>query len=84
MVRLRDLIRANKPCKAKYWSSKNKVTPRDVFKSTQFKYYFICDKCKSEFLMSLSNISRGNQWCPSCVNKTEKILHNWLFEKYGE
>jgi hypothetical protein len=69
--------------KSKCWSNKNKVTPRHVFKSSDSKYIFNCDRCNNEFRMSLSSVTRGN-WCPSCVNKTERKLRDWLFEKYGE
>jgi very-short-patch-repair endonuclease len=68
--------------KSKYWSDKNKVVPRQVFKNTHDKYYFNCNICKSEFMIGLSNISCGGNWCSSCVNKTEKILYDWLCKKY--
>lgn len=65
-----------------YWSKKNKVKPRDVFKGTNNKYLFNCNYCKGEFTSSLSQISRGS-WCNLCVNKTEKMLKEWLVFKYG-
>ena len=69
--------------KSKYWSDKNKVKPRDVFKCTDYKYIFNCNFCKGEFSSSLSSITRGS-WCNLCVNKTEKMLNDWLIDKYGE
>lgn len=70
--------------KSQYWSVKNKVNPRDVFKCTDTKYIFNCDTCKSEFVTALSEVTKRNGWCNKCVNKTEKKLCDWLFEKYGE
>ena len=70
--------------KSKYWSDKNKVLPRQVFKSSHDKYIFSCNGCKTEFIIALGNISCGGNWCSSCVNKTEKKLLDWLFTKYGK
>ena len=64
--------------KAKYWSEKNReVKPRDVFKSSNKKYLFNCEKCSHVFQSSLNNISSGT-WCPNCVNKTEAKLLVYL------
>ena len=60
---------------------KNKLTPRQVFKSSGSKYWFIC-KCRHEFEMGLNSITNGNSWCPKCVNKTEQFLHNCLLEYF--
>ena len=35
--------------KAKLWSNKNKMSPRNVFKSSHKKYVFDCDKCNHEY-----------------------------------
>jgi very-short-patch-repair endonuclease/DNA-directed RNA polymerase subunit RPC12/RpoP len=51
--------------KSKYWSSKNECKPRDVFKSSHNKYIFDCNKCKHEFEMINSTITRG-AWCHYC------------------
>tara|TARA_B110000483_G_scaffold153193_1_gene182123 strand:+ start:65 stop:721 length:657 start_codon:yes stop_codon:yes gene_type:complete len=58
--------------KAKYWHpSKNYSTkPRDVFKSSNKKCWFICSDCNHDFEISLSDVSAG-RWCPVCVYKTE-------------
>ena len=54
--------------KSLFWSSKNgDVTPRQVFKSSGKKYWFICNKCSHSFISILSNIF-GGQWCPYCSN----------------
>jgi very-short-patch-repair endonuclease len=51
--------------KSKYWSNKNELTPRQVFKVTAKKYLFNCDKCKHEFINNPSHVSNG-RWCPYC------------------
>ncbi len=60
--------------KSQYWSEKNKLKSREVFKTTSNKYIFNCTKCNHEFESSLDNITHGNTWCPYCVNK--KICDN--------
>jgi very-short-patch-repair endonuclease len=62
--------------KAKYWSDKNEVKPRDVFKSTPNKYFFNCKK-GHHFDQSLSNITSG-KWCRYCINKTEQKVYEKL------
>jgi hypothetical protein len=69
--------------KAKFWSTLNKVKPRDVFKCTEFKYYFDCNLCNKPFKISLSSV-KACCWCTCSKNKTEKKLLKWLNEKYGE
>jgi very-short-patch-repair endonuclease len=57
------------------------INPRTLFKSTNKKYNFKCDKCENIFETNLSHISRGI-WCPYCVNKTEQKLYNELTKHY--
>lgn len=55
--------------KSKYWHDDNlPVTPRDVPKQSSKKFYFLCDKCKHKFQMSLSGIVSKNAWCQYCSN----------------
>jgi hypothetical protein len=68
--------------KSIYWSDKNELLPRNVFISTNKKFLFNCDKCKSEFEAKLGNIVCGNTWCPFCKNKTEGILNEWLIGNF--
>ena len=51
--------------KSKYWSDKNDVTPRQVFKVTAKKYLFKCNTCNHEFINNPSHVSNG-RWCPYC------------------
>lgn len=68
--------------KSKYFSIKNKINTRTIFKSSGEKYIFDCNICNSEFLMKLHYITSKNYWCPYCVNKTEKKLNEWLNNNY--
>jgi len=61
--------------KSKYWSNKNKLNPRDVFKSAKNKYIFNCE-CGHEFEASLNNINTHNKWCPYCSNPSQKLCDN--------
>ncbi len=62
--------------KSKYWSDKNELKPRNVFKSTHTKYLFNCKK-EHEFKIGLNSVNRGS-WCPYCKNKTEQKLFETL------
>jgi len=55
--------------KAKFWSDKNKLTARQVFKSSSNKYYFNCRKCKHEIHMRLLDITKNKHWCSYCANQ---------------
>jgi very-short-patch-repair endonuclease len=57
------------------------INPRMLFKSTNKKYKFDCDKCDNIFETQLSDITKGI-WCSSCVNKTEEKLYNELTKHY--
>lgn len=67
--------------KAKYWSDKNKEDPRNIFKSSNKKFYFTCKDCNHDFHTSPSHVN-DNKWCPICINKTEKKLYKWLDGNY--
>jgi very-short-patch-repair endonuclease len=64
--------------KAQYWSDKNTVKPRNVFKSTHTKYYFDCPDCDQVYVSSPDSITRNNCWCSCTFNKTETKLFNFL------
>ncbi|ALX27615.1 restriction endonuclease [Golden Marseillevirus] len=54
--------------RSKYWChGKNSKSPREVFRFTQEKFWFECEK-KHKFCRGLGTISNGN-WCPFCKNK---------------
>tara|TARA_B100001094_G_scaffold325657_1_gene380380 strand:- start:1326 stop:1877 length:552 start_codon:yes stop_codon:yes gene_type:complete len=41
------------------------------------KATFRCHECTGEFESVIANVARGS-WCPSCTNKTEKKVFEWL------
>ena len=52
-----------------FWSYINKISPRSVFKSSDKKYLFNCDKCGHEFEIKLSYISNNKSWCSYCTSR---------------
>lgn len=68
--------------KSKYWSAKNTLKPRQVFKKTAKIYIFFCKKCNKEFKKKLSEI---DSWCSDCNKKlgaTEKKMFSELKHVY--
>lgn len=59
--------------KSKYLTDKT-INPRFLFKSTNKKYEFCCDKCNNSFSCILSDVTNG-VWCSKCYNKTEEKLY---------
>lgn len=56
--------------KAQHWSEKNgNVKPRDVYKSANKKFWFLCNICNHEFESSLNNVTNQGRWCSYCVNQ---------------
>jgi very-short-patch-repair endonuclease len=53
------------------------VNPREIFKSSSYKFDFECDKCKNIFKSDIYRVT-GGHWCPVCKNKTEKKLFEFL------
>lgn len=55
--------------KSKFWSNKNELKPRNVFKSSGKKYWFDCNICNHDFECNINNIVSGN-WCKYCSNQS--------------
>nr|WRK65340.1 restriction endonuclease [Marseillevirus futianmevirus] len=69
--------------KVKFWDFEtNKQSPREVFISSNKKFWFECEK-KHKFSSTLNNVSCGN-WCPKCKHKTEAKLFSFLKENFEE
>jgi very-short-patch-repair endonuclease len=68
--------------KAKYWSLKNSINPRDVFKVSRKKYLFDCEICSNIFEKRLDHIAFSKSWCPNCFNKTELKLYSYLKQHF--
>lgn len=58
------------------------INPRKLFKSTNKKYNFECNKCLNIFETQLCDITKG-VWCPFCYNKTEEKLFNTLSKYFN-
>lgn len=58
--------------KSKYWSNKNNIIPRKVFKSSGNKYVFNCH-CGHDFECGLNGIISKNSWCPYCSNPPKQL-----------
>lgn len=54
--------------RSQFWSKKNVKRARDVFKSSNFKYWFDCPnpECKHEFESVLNDMTSYNTWCGYC------------------
>jgi very-short-patch-repair endonuclease len=68
--------------RSEFWSDKNTVLPRNIFKQTNKKYIFNCNICKHELLISPNNIYHS-RWCSKCKNKTEKQLFEVLKSQFN-
>jgi very-short-patch-repair endonuclease len=55
--------------KSTYWSNKNTEKPRQVFKCSNQKYWFDCDKCTHTFDTSVAYITNGGNWCRYCPSQ---------------
>jgi len=66
--------------KSKYWSNKNELKPRQIFKSSSNKYFLICEY-GHDIHMTPANINTGF-WCSICCNKTEKKLNESLIKDF--
>lgn len=67
--------------RANCWSKKNTISPRNIFKGSNTRIMFNCDKCNCEFNSMLFNVLTG-YWCPYCKNKTEGVILDFLKENY--
>ena len=51
--------------KSFYWSKKNDIHPRFVFKGSHTKYLLDCNTCEHEYSISMLNLENGRS-CPYC------------------
>ena len=49
------------------------LTPRNIAKQSNKKYWFQCDVCNHDFDSSLANVSKNNNWCSYCANQNKKL-----------
>ena len=55
------------------WSDRNDLNPREVYKGSNKKFWFDCDRCGHDFDSSLYNITKNNRWCPYCADPCQKL-----------
>ena len=65
------------------WHDDNPKKPHEEFMCSGKKYKFNCDACPHTFDSSLANIVNG-KWCPTCKNKTEKLVLEFLQNKFSK
>lgn len=68
--------------KSRFWNQKlnGDITPRDVYKNSNKKFWFTCQDCGWNFQTNLLNVTTGNNWCgnPIHKNKTEAMVLEFL------
>lgn len=64
----------------------NNIKSRNIFKSSNKKYWFDCDICNNLFKIRIYHITIKTHscWCPYCKNKTEGKFKYWFETKYSE
>ena len=60
-----------------YWDEENPLQPHEVFMNSRTNFKFKCDVCHETFKSRIADIAKG-QWCPTCKNKTEKLVLGFL------
>lgn len=61
--------------KAIFWSAKNELNPKQVFKGAdRKKFKFNCDKCTHELEMIIKQITCQGHWCSYCSH--QKLCEN--------
>jgi very-short-patch-repair endonuclease len=65
--------------KSEFWSTKNECQSREVFNSSNIKYWFDCQKCKHSFESTLNHIVNGT-WCPYCSNPSKTLCDSSICE----
>ena len=65
------------------WHEKNPKKTHEVFMYSHTNFKFKCDVCHEIFDSALNNIVSGS-WCPKCKNKTEKLVLEFLQNKFSK
>jgi len=65
------------------WNKENHKKPHEVFMCSGTKYKFNCDACPDIFSSALCDVVTGS-WCPTCKNKTEKLVLEFLQNKFSK
>jgi len=63
--------------KAQYWSlDRNELSPRQVFKQANKKFWFKCNVCYHDFELILNNIIVNSSWCSYCSIPPKYLCKN--------
>ena len=55
----------------------NGITPYNISKGKNKKYWFCCDNCPHDFLGYIASITSKNQtWCPYCCKSSQQLCDN--------
>lgn len=63
-------------------SKNGKTKPINVTIASGQKYWFKCDVCDQFFETSPHGITSARNWCPYCVNKTQRRVQFFLKKEY--
>jgi len=66
--------------KAVCWSTEyNKVQPREVFKNSHTKFWFVCDNnnCSHIFQIRPNSITSSGHWCPYCSKHALRLCSHF-------
>lgn len=74
---------SNGKLKVQCCSPENNIKPHELFMNSHKIFKFKCDECHETFDSLLTNIVKG-QWCPTCKNKTEKLVLDILQNKFSK
>ncbi len=66
-----------------YWDKENPLQPHEVFMNSNTNFKFKCDVCHETFKSRVADIANGH-WCPTCKNKTEKLVLEFLQNKFSK
>lgn len=63
--------------KSQYWSQRNEsITPRQVFMSSNTKYWFDCPKCNHLFKAVPNHLASKGSWCPYCAVPSRQLCND--------
>tara|TARA_Y100000310_G_scaffold273288_1_gene288692 strand:- start:681 stop:1307 length:627 start_codon:yes stop_codon:yes gene_type:complete len=60
----------------KCWGKKNNKSAHEIFKNSNKKYWFDCNKCNHSFCNYLSSITRQKYLCNFCSKKNYALIKN--------
>lgn len=76
------------PVLAREWSGKNHISPSDIIRGSDKKYYWVCPLGHEDYSMTIDQRLRG-QGCPKCAQQSqtsfpEQALYYYIKQLYPE